>query len=116
MIGKRWFWFNIQRQLENEKLVVAAGLEPATSSMSRKRATNCAKRPIEEILKLIPVTPGRQGSGRFQTTITSSHNRIGLQNRVKMHQPASKQLAEICWCPLGLQIRLQFGHQSHRCE
>ena len=26
-------------------MVVAAGLEPATSSMSRKRATNCAKRP-----------------------------------------------------------------------
>ena len=28
-----------------KNLVVGAGLEPATSSMSRKRATNCANRP-----------------------------------------------------------------------
>jgi hypothetical protein len=30
-------------------LVIATGLEPVTFSMSRKRATNCAKRSLEKM-------------------------------------------------------------------
>ena len=65
-------------------MVVATGLEPVTSSMSRKRATNCAKRPNKKV-------PNKTEKTKTITIRRSNHEckdckaNLGIKIRQEIH-------------------------------